>query len=113
MSKATKKEVVKEVKVIEPTTGTSEVKEVKQQQQATKTITTCKGNTVTYKAVSNRALKAKITAFSDAQRTKVVAEFDTFVDAKKWLEVTNVGTSLENASATGKMSRGYYWKVVM
>lgn len=113
MTKQTKKEVVKEVKVIEPTTGTSEVKEVKQQQPATKTITTCKGNVITYKAVSNRALKAKITAYSDAQRTKIVAEFDTFVDAKKWLEVTNVGNSLENASATGKISRGYYWKVVM
>lgn len=113
MTKQTKKETVKEVKVIEPATATSEVKEVKQQTGATKTITTCKGNVITYKAVSNRALKAKITAFSDAQRTKVVAQFDTFVDAKKWLEVTNVGTSLENASATGKMSRGYYWKVVM
>lgn len=113
MTKQTKKEVVKEVKVIEPTTGTSEVKEVKQQQPATKTITTCKGNVITYKAVSNRALKAKITAYSDAQRTKIVAEFDTFVDAKKWLEVTNVGNSLENASATGKISRGYYWRVVM
>ena len=113
MTKTTKKEVVKEVKVIEPTTGTSEVKEVKQQQPATKTITTCKGNVITYKAVSNRALKAKITAFSDAQRTKVVAQFETFVDAKKWLEVSNVGNSLENASATGKISRGYYWKVVM
>ena len=113
MTKQTKKEVVKEVKVIEPTTATSEVKEVKPQQAATKTITTCKGNVITYKAVSNRALKAKITAYSDAKRTQVVAEFETFVDAKKWLEVTNVGTSLENASATGKMSRGYYWKVVM
>ena len=113
MTKATKKVVVEEVKVVEPTTNTSEVKEVKPQEAATKTITTCKGNVITYKAVSNRALKAKITAFSDAQRTKVVAEFNTFVDAKKWLEVTNVGNSLENASATGKMSRGYYWKVVM
>ena len=113
MTKQTKKEVVKEVKIIEPTTGVTEVKEVKQQTGLTKTITTCKGNKVTYKAVSNRALKAKITAYSDAQRTQIVAQFDTFVDAKKWLEVTNVGNSLENASATGKMSRGYYWKVVM
>lgn len=113
MTKQTKKEAIKEVKITEPKTNTSEVKEVKQQQQATVTITSCKGNVITYKAVSNRALKAKITAYSDAQRTQIVAQFDTFVDAKKWLEVKNVGTSLEDASATGKMSRGYYWRVVM
>ena len=76
-------------------------------------VTTCKGNVVEYSQVSNRALKAKITAYSDAQRTQVVKEFESFVEAKRWLEVTNVGTSLERASETGKPSRGYWWRVSM
>lgn len=77
------------------------------------TMVNCKGETVEYKPISSRALKANITAYSDPQRTQVIATFDTFAQAKIWLGVTNVGTSLERASETGKPSRGYWWKVVM
>ena len=77
------------------------------------TMVNCKGETVEYKPISSRALKANITAYSDPQRTQIVATFDTFAQAKIWLGVTNVGTSLERASDTGKPSRGYWWKVVM
>ena len=77
------------------------------------TMVNCKGETVEYKPISSRALKANITAYSDPQRTQIVATFDTFAQAKIWLGVTNVGTSLERASETGKPSRGYWWKVVM
>ena len=70
------------------------------------------GEVVTYKPVSDKALKAKITAYSNAERTEIVKTFNTFVEAKKWLGVTNVGNSLENASAKGTKSRGYYWTVV-
>ena len=77
------------------------------------TMVNCKGETVEYKHISSRALKANITAYSDPQRTQIVATFDTFAQAKIWLGVTNVGTSLERASETGKPSRGYWWKVVM
>ena len=76
-----------------------------------------------YKNFGNEAiaqeLSIKLNEMMDVVREKgdwgeeEIAEFETFVDAKKWLEVTNVGTSLENASASGKMSRGYYWRVVM
>ena len=77
------------------------------------TMVNCKGETVEYKPISSRALKANITVYSDPQRTQVIATFDTFAQAKVWLGVTNVGTSLERASETGKPSRGYWWKVVM
>lgn len=77
------------------------------------TVVTCKGNKVEYNPISDRALKAKITAYSDAQRTQIVKEFSSFVEAKRWLEVSNLGTSLERASDTGKPSRGYWWRVVM
>ena len=70
------------------------------------------GETVEYNPIASTAIKAKITAFSDPQRTQIVKEFGSFVEAKKWLKVTNVGNSLERASETGKMSRGFYWLVV-
>ena len=70
------------------------------------------GETVEYNPIASTAIKAKITAFSDPQRTQIVQEFGSFVEAKKWLKVTNVGNSLERASETGKMSRGFYWLVV-
>lgn len=76
-------------------------------------VETCKGNKKEFNEISNRALKAKITAYSDAQRTQIVKEFSSFVEAKRWLEVANLGTSLERASETGKPSRGYWWRVVM
>lgn len=54
---------------------------------------------------------ADIKCYRDKERTDLVAEFKSFPEVKEFLKVTNVGTSLERASESGKPSRGYYWRV--
>lgn len=54
---------------------------------------------------------ANIKCYRDKERTDLVAEFKSFPEVKEFLKVTNVGTSLEKASESGKPSRGYYWRV--
>ena len=57
------------------------------------------------------ACLADIKCYRDKERTDLVAEFKSFPEVKEFLKVTNVGTSLERASESGKPSRGYYWRV--
>ena len=51
------------------------------------------------------ACLADIKCYRDKERTDLVAEFKSFPEVKEFLKVTNVGTSLERASESGKPSR--------
>ena len=52
---------------------------------------------------------ADIKCYRDKERTDLVAEFKSFPEVRKFLNVQAVGDSLERASESGKPSRGYYW----
>ena len=54
---------------------------------------------------------ADIKCYRDKERTDLVAEFKSFPEVRKFLNVQAVGDSLERASESGKPSRGYYWRV--
>lgn len=54
---------------------------------------------------------ADIKCYRDKERTDLVAEFESFPEVRKFLNVQAVGDSLERASESGKPSRGYYWRV--
>lgn len=54
---------------------------------------------------------ADIKCYRDSERTDLVAEFKSFSEVRKFLNVKALGTSIERASETGRPSRGYYWKV--
>ena len=54
---------------------------------------------------------ADIKCYRDKERTDLVAEFKSFPEVRKFLNVQAVGDSLERASETGKPSRGYYWRI--
>ncbi len=54
---------------------------------------------------------ADIKCYRDKERTDLVAEFKSFPEVRKFLNVKSVGDSLERASESGKPSRGYYWRV--
>ena len=54
---------------------------------------------------------ADIKCYRDKERTDLVAEFKSFPEVRKFLNVKAVGDSLERASESGKPSRGYYWRV--
>lgn len=56
-------------------------------------------------------LTAKIQCFDSPERKTPIKEFNTFADARVFLNVKSVGNSLERASETGKPSRGYWWIV--
>ena len=56
-------------------------------------------------------LTAKIQCFDSPERKVPIKEFNTFADARIFLNVKSVGTSLERASETGRPSRGYWWIV--
>ena len=55
---------------------------------------------------------AKILCFETPDRKNPIQEFTTFADARYFLGVKSVGTSLEKASETGKPSHGYWWTVI-
>ena len=57
------------------------------------------------------AHKLSIKYNRDKERTDLVAEFKSFPEVRKFLNVQAVGDSLERASESGKPSRGYYWRV--
>ena len=54
---------------------------------------------------------ADIKCYRDKERTDLVAEFKSFPEVRKFLNVQAVGDSLERASESGNPSRGYYWRV--
>ena len=54
---------------------------------------------------------ADIKCYRDKERTDLVAEFKSFPQVRKFLNVQAVGDSLERASESGNPSRGYYWRV--
>ena len=54
---------------------------------------------------------ADIKCYRDKDRTDLVAEFKSFPEVRRFLNVQAVGDSLERASESGKPSRGYYWRV--
>ena len=54
---------------------------------------------------------ADIKCYRNKERTDLVAEFKSFPEVRKFLNVQAVGDSLERASESGKPSRGYYWRV--
>ena len=56
-------------------------------------------------------ITAKILCFDSPDRKNPIKEFNTFADARVFLNVKSVGDSLERASETGKPSRGYWWIV--
>lgn len=55
---------------------------------------------------------AKILCFETPDRKNPIQEFTTYADARYFLGVKSVGTSLERASETGKASHGYWWTVI-
>ena len=96
--------------VIDLPTSTLVLDDTKKKGKSKETKSTESKETKNSKSGKGR-LMARIQCFDSPERKKPIHEFSSFVDAKKFLGVKNVGTSLERASETGKPSRGYWWRV--
>lgn len=102
----TEKEVIDENKVIKIEVGKNkkESKPKKPKQENKEPKKTGEGG-------GRGRLYAKILCFDSPERKNPIHQFNSFVEAKEFLQVKNVGDSLEKASASGKSSRGYWWIV--
>lgn len=89
-----------EQKALETIVTKNEIKVTKEKEQSEKQP---------YVGPGRGRITALIKCFTDPERTKLVKEFTTIADARNFLGVKAVGNSLERASETGKISRGYYW----